>query len=473
MSGMNAWSCRSLTLEDDSLSNLGCIDIVRIIPGDASVSIEWSDKDINEINDKAYYKVAYKKRGDTGIKETVCGNDPVGRVEIDRLHNGVDYEVYVSAEDPATGRILGKSHARLFRTGTVPGVIINYVHPNDPSYRLAGHFIGSPSIVKLGDGRLVASHDLFAIGADQNLSKIYRSEDGGASWEYLTDLYPCFWGKLFIHKEALYMLSMSTEYGELLIGRSDDGGETWTAPRSILPGKSCGEGAPHKGPMPVVPYKGRLWTVIDYLWENKGYVHGIASVPEDSDISEPKNWTVSPFPLYNPGGPGSVLEGNVVVSPDGGLVIVPRYIPAANLPDYGLTALFRIDSGNPSAYPAFIRTVKFHGNSSKFTVQQDKKSQKYWALVNRVTLNDIKQRNIVTLVCSDDLEKWDLVRDVINLQDNGWPEDHTEAAFQYLDWIIDENDILAVSRTAINGADSFHNANHLTFHRIEDFRNMV
>ena len=38
--------------------------------------------------------------------------------------------------------------------------------------------------------------------------------------------------------------------------------------------------------------------------------------------------------------------------------------------------------------------------------------------------------------------------------------------FQYADWVFDRQEILAVSRTAINGAYNCHNANHITFHRI-------
>ncbi len=41
--------------------------------------------------------------------------------------------------------------------------------------------------------------------------------------------------------------------------------------------------------------------------------------------------------------------------------------------------------------------------------------------------------------------------------------------FQYVDWLFDGNDIIAVSRTAFNGARNYHDANHLTFHRVRDF----
>jgi len=45
--------------------------------------------------------------------------------------------------------------------------------------------------------------------------------------------------------------------------------------------------------------------------------------------------------------------------------------------------------------------------------------------------------------------------------------------FQYVDWIFDGDDILFLSRTAINNAHNFHNANHLTYHKIERFRDYL
>lgn len=48
-------------------------------------------------------------------------------------------------------------------------------------------------------------------------------------------------------------------------------------------------------------------------------------------------------------------------------------------------------------------------------------------------------------------------------------EDYTKVGFQYADWIFIGDDILAVSRTAINGAYNFHNANYITFHKFKNF----
>jgi len=44
--------------------------------------------------------------------------------------------------------------------------------------------------------------------------------------------------------------------------------------------------------------------------------------------------------------------------------------------------------------------------------------------------------------------------------------------YQYMDFIIEGNDILFLCRTAINDAATFHNSNYITFHRIENFRSL-
>jgi hypothetical protein len=52
--------------------------------------------------------------------------------------------------------------------------------------------------------------------------------------------------------------------------------------------------------------------------------------------------------------------------------------------------------------------------------------------------------------------------------------DSEKHAFQYVDWLFEGDDIIAVSRTAYDdgqgGAHRAHDANYLTFHRIANFR---
>ena len=77
-------------------------------------------------------------------------------------------------------------------------------------------------------------------------------------------------------------------------------------------------------------------------------------------------------------------------------------------------------------------------------------------------------RNTLVLLRSENLRDWE--RRTILL----WHPDIARHGFQYVDWIVDGDDILAVSRTAHDddggGAKSAHDANFLTFHRFAGFR---
>ena len=82
--------------------------------------------------------------------------------------------------------------------------------------------------------------------------------------------------------------------------------------------------------------------------------------------------------------------------------------------------------------------------------------------------NNERTRNTIALCWSDNLQQWH-VKDILLHHD-----DIFHHGFQYLDWLIEGDDIIAVSRTASDDrtgqADNQHNANYLTFHRFLGFR---
>ncbi len=79
-------------------------------------------------------------------------------------------------------------------------------------------------------------------------------------------------------------------------------------------------------------------------------------------------------------------------------------------------------------------------------------------------------RNTLALTTSPDLLHW-TVRAILLTH-----PDVKKHGFQYADWQFDGDDIIAVSRTAsddgLGGANNYHNANFLTFHRWENFREL-
>lgn len=455
--------------------------IVRLAPGDGNVTVDWMRNDASGNDMPLRYELEVGlKGGDETVVHPVAGSETTFTVP--GLNNGEDYTVRVNAYAADSQALLAASPVRLVRPGIVPGTVVNYLHPEDDTYLFSGRYTASPSIVKLPDGRLVASHDIFSIGTGQNLTKLFRSEDDGKTWHYLTDLFPCFWGKLFVHRGALYMLAASMEYGSLLIGRSDDGGETWTEPTVLLHADDNPlPGGVHKAPVPVVTHNGRIWSSVEFgTWQNHRFDVGVASAPVDGDLLDKRQWTITPFLPYDAAWPGTstncqtavLIEGNIVVTPAGGLVNVLRYNAIGGESVVGRAVVLDVDLTQPDSAPAFREVIDFPGSQTKFAIHYDERTSLYLSLVNRVTTHG-SQRNILALTKSHNMTDWTIVTDILNYEANGWPEDRTKTAFQYVDWQFDGDDIIFLSRTAINGAQNFHDANHITFHRIEQFRQLL
>ena len=288
MKGTTAWSYAPYK---PFLFDTGDLYICRVAPGRERIHFEWLP------GGDGQYAVYLRLRGDGEFQKIGATN----RAEYDLLHltDDAEYEFYVESSGL-------KSRVRLARTGEAVGTVVNYLHPEDEAFRFSGHALCSPSLLRCPDGSLLASMDVYGSGTPQNLSFIFRSEDDGKTWHYLTDLFPCFWGKLFLHKGAVYMLAASTEYGDLLIGRSDDGGRTFCAPTVLLRG-SCHSSFPgiHKNPQNIMRYKGRLYETLEWgCWAN-GVKHAVMvmSCDENADLLDPESWHFTPPVPYDRHGP--------------------------------------------------------------------------------------------------------------------------------------------------------------------------
>jgi len=202
--------------------NTGDIYICRIAPVENSITIDWLPVDGVE-----NYNVYIRERDIGEFVKVGVTSDTTFTVTGRKYET--DYAFYIEA----AGK---KSRVRLARCGeTLPGAaIVNYLHPDDEAYIFSGQSLCSPSILRHPDGYLLASMDVFKDKYPQNLTLIFRSDDDGKTWKYVSELFPCFWGKMFVHKGEVYMISCSTEYGDLLIGRSCDGGKTFKEPTVLF-----------------------------------------------------------------------------------------------------------------------------------------------------------------------------------------------------------------------------------------------
>ena len=461
MKAVSAWSYAPYT---PPLFDSGDIYVCRIAPYTACFRCEWLP-----IDGAVEYTVSYGLRG--GSMESEIRTDKCF-CDIEGLEDFRDYEFRVSCGEK-------KSRIRLVRTGKSVGSVVNYLHPDDECYSFSGRSLCSPSLVRHPDGYLLASMDVFAGSRPQNLTLIFRSDDEGESWHYVSELMPCFWGRMFIHKGALYMLSCSTEYGDLLIGRSDDGGKTFATPTVLLRGAGrVDEAGVHKNPQPPVIFNGRIWETLEWgAWQTGGHAVMVMSAEVNSDLLDPASWLFSEPVPYDPSWPGlpegksaGNIEGTLTVDLSGSLINIMRYDMTKMRPNHGYALIYSVNTEEPEAPIAYRRAMPFPGNHSKFEVQLDDETGLYFSIVSRITsFEDAYSRNLLSLICSRDLEKWDVVCDLLDYRH----EDPRMVGFQYVDFTIEGDDLLYLSRTAINRAKNFHDANYSTFHRLKDFRKLL
>ncbi len=427
--------------------------ICRIAPSAGGFEFDFTDSAAN-----AKYQLILRER-DSEEAHVLDLDSFTGKV--DGLECGKDYAFRVRRDDGTS------STERLVRTGEAAGVVVNYLHPDDPEYAFSGRYLCSPSLIRLENGDLLASMDLYASGAPQNLTLIYVSHDDGATWEHHAELFPCFWGKMFLSGGALYMLGCSTEYGDVLIGRSDDGGKNWTKPTVLLRGcchpRQVGW---HRAPMPVLIKDGRVMTDVQYgAWSEKVFCDAVLSAPADSDLLCADNWVctelfdarehISPLPEKIWGG----IEGNVIETPDGKIIDFLRFADKTAL-------ILNYDPENPEAEPTLDSVIDFPATASKFNIVFDEVTKKYYTIVSYALDEPMTKRNLLSLICSEDLVNWELCRHLIDRRN----DEPKEVGFQYVDFFIEGEDILYLCRTAVNGANNFHNSNFTTFHRIKNFR---
>jgi hypothetical protein len=369
---------------------------------------------------------------------------------------------------------------------TPPGVIIDHM----PSDR--GTYVGSPTIVMLPDGAYLAAHDEFGpkMNKQAAVSRVFRSDDKGKTWKQVGKIEGrgAFWSSLFFHRGSLYLLGSTKEYGDLVIRKSTDAGVTWTEPIDEKTGLISANGRYHCAPTPVIVHNGRIWRGFEDAQGPGGWGSHfrafMLSAPEDADLLNAASWTFSNRigrdPTWLDNHFGGFLEGNAVVAPDGKLVDILR---VERNPEGQTAAMIHIsDDGKAATFDPAKDFFTMPGGPVKFTIRFDPQTKKYWSLMNHVlpqhknaVAKPASIRNCIALACSDNLRDWE-IRSILLYH----PDTKTHG-FQYIDWLFDGNDLIAACRTAHDEpaaadgkspaqAHNFHDANYLTFHRVENFR---
>jgi hypothetical protein len=340
-----------------------------------------------------------------------------------------------------------------------------------------GCYIGSPSIARLDEQTLLASHDIFGLGSSWDRSEVFRSHDNGATWEHVCSLQGQWWSTLFLHHGGVYMIGTSKEWGDVVIRRSEDRGSTWTTPSDPACGLLLTGARYHCAPVPIIQHNGRLWRAMEDAGSHgRDFSAFVMSIAEDADLLRADAWKSSDRLHQDRSLLGGRLmewaEGNVVVDRQGQLVDVLRVF--AWTLDEEKVALMHVDEeGTAVRLDPDQDLVTMPGGGKKYTIRWDPLTQRYWSFTNHVpepqkAAIGIRARNTLCLIESSDLRQWRVAQVLLH-----HPDDRGYA-FQYADWMFDGDDILFVSRTAAadeeGGAHTYHDANYLTFHRLVGFR---
>ena len=369
-----------------------------------------------------------------------------------------------------------RTRANLFER---PGVVVDHQTKEDRLY------IGSPGLAILPSGAYLAKSDEFGPGSSKDsfgITRLYRSDDRGETWTRLPNVEGLSWASLFVHRGDVYLLGTTHAYGHAVIRKSTDEGQSWTRPLDEHSGLLRSDGRFHTAPGPVVIHEGRIWRAMEDAMglPDRWGAHFRAfmmSAPVDADLLQASSWRSSP-PQHRDdswleGHFRGWLEGNAVVAPDGEIKNILRV-------DYrlggGKAAMIHIgDDGERTHFDPGRDIIDFPGGCKKFTIRFDPRTQRYWSLTNWVAPvnaggNPERTRNTVALISSSDLRTWKIHAVLLH------HPDISKHGFQYLDWHFDGEDLIALSRTAFDdeagGADNQHNANFITFHRFENFRNL-
>ena len=352
--------------------------------------------------------------------------------------------------------------------------------------------VGSPDIIRLPSGRLMASMELWLQrpssgiegGIDYpNHCKIKASDDGGKTWKQISTN-GVTWGSLFYANDALYMMGNNPHTRTIIIIRSTDGGATWSDEVTLFDDSKYTNAA-----TPVHFKDGFVYRAFED--QKNQWASVVVAGDLSKDLLAPASWRMSPRVAIpqdvqrlsrNPINTSVwCLEGNVVEI-RGKLHVLLRTHLYDRL-TAGMTAVCDLENDGVEMKYTFGQFYPMPGGQNKFKILYDEVSGLYWTCVT--TPPDTYQapeplrkmgfkgppgnmRRILMLIYSIDGLNW-FHAGCVAMSKNPME------AFHYSSQLVDGDDLLVLSRTSMGGKDNYnnHDSNMITLHRVKNFRSLA
>lgn len=377
--------------------------------------------------------------------------------------------------------------------------------------------VGTPDIVQLPSGRLVASMELWlkrpASGDEggidyPNHCKIKASDDGGHTWEQISTN-GITWGSLFYANGALYMIGNDPRKRDIRIVRSADNGKSWSGPATLFDDSRY-----HGSATPVHARDGFIYRAFEDM--DLGSASLVVAGDLSQDLLDPAAWRMSnkvepprstpslsrdasPVKDVRDGGGNWFLEGNVVEL-RGDLYVLLRTRIDVQL-TAGLTSLCKLDDDGRALTYRFVQFYPMPGGQNKFKIIYDKQSELYWTASTMVpdpyqpshpliergfSGNPGNMRRILMLSYSRDGLNW-FQAGCVAMSKNPLE------SFHYASQIVVGNDLLVLARSSLGADNQYgeytwdsgipvgkaklpynnHDSNKITLHRVENFRSLA
>ncbi len=300
--------------------------------------------------------------------------------------------------------------------------------------------------------------------------KIKKSEDGGKSWKDVGTVENLQWASMVAVNNTIYLMGnrfVKGGEGGAMIAKVNSDGTVSSALINSVSGIGGG------GPGAMIVHDGKVF---------KAYNKKVVYASVSSDLLDPANWNASNA-LSDVITTTGVCEGNLVVM-NGEIYNIMRVDnqKITTLENGHAVIAKLVNDGNGGyIYQAVDGVgesglIEFPTSWTKFAIRYDAASGTYLTLSNIKTDKSAinRQRSVLCLATSTDLIHWTIQEYVLVDRQMMNPVCSASAhGFQYVDFVIDGDDLIMAVREASGRTALYHDGNYTTFYRIEDYQALI